>query len=172
MAIRTYGLRAELEGLRLAMVDATVGAIVRTQITVHNREVDRIFTGPFPWIQVFPVDYDFARIAGSLKGGGVAAHPNIYSIAIWDQVDQVPNGGDGAIASSQDDVYDLIDAIVAYFLHKPHRCLPNRSATLAGERLRWRFDPLGMYRSSSSGVLIGAMGVITVQGVPQNEADV
>ena len=174
MATTVYGLVAELDGLKMAVQGAAnpTPSVIARPVSVFHRGFDLPYQGPFPYIMVTPVDYDFYRLSNTRKGQS-GERPNMYSVAIWDQVSKTGGGaaigGTNLVSASQTDIFLLIDALVAYWLIIANRCLPNKAATVSGGRVRFRFDPLGMYRNTEAGLVLGAMGIVTVVGVPMNE---
>ena len=150
-----------LDGLQQGTIAAIAGAISRP-VQVLNREVDGVYEGKFPRIDVVPMDAHYVLInSGQL--GQDSNHLSLYGLVIYDRI-QKKTGTSDLVATSQTDVYTLIDAIVAYFALKSNMALPNNSAKGAGVMIRFRFDPFGMYKRTEAGVGPVAVGVIGVIG--------
>src|SRR6185437_12540451 len=109
-----------LEGLRLGVLAATSGVISRP-VSVRNREGDGPYEGPFPLVDLMPMDDSYVLI-GNVGLGQPPNRPSLYGCVIYDRVQKRP-GGTAQVAASQDDVYALHDALVAYFARKANLAL-------------------------------------------------
>lgn len=161
-------IRGELEGLRVAIVAACTGVITRTP-TVRNRDYTNFFDGPWPLITIRYGRYRVDLLGGGLplRVGQTLKNPNVYSIEIEDVVPPNSAPESEVVAASQDDLIDLMDAIMAYFDHAPYRCLPTTDgnmAALAGVPIK--FDGVPLFTSEQGGdVRIRVVGAIGVQGI-------
>lgn len=166
------GLKEHLDHACTAALSAAAPHTLTRPATVVNREIINFYQGLPPLVEVFWVDRQAVRIAGSRYGptGQTYKNPSIYVVRISSAVN--PDTSPAfTVDDAQTELMVIAEAIEVWWSVVPHRCLPDSGAGArvqdSGPPFRWRANPQGPYAVTNSQLQPIAVGSITVIGFPR-----